>query len=153
MLRGLSLHIKIAHFFVATPVNRRLEQLRKKAPPKTTPKATDNDRYDCLNEFDTPIRESIKELLHKDDKETPQTKRRRYEAEGIRTPEYARTPALQEARRQAIEEVRTRHMPTESAKKREQQKTVGMKFPQNCKLYHAPILCIPFDLNSSDLSQ
>lgn len=105
-------------------MNRRLEQLRGKLA-KPAPKTPDaQDKYEYLNEFDTPIRDSIKELLHRDENETPQTKRRRFEADGIRTPEYARTPALQEARRQAIEEVRNRHMPTESAKKREQQKTV-----------------------------
>lgn len=112
-------------------MNRRLEQLRgnvRGREPKTSTKTSDgtpgSDPYG-LADLDTPLREEMKQVLRERENETPQTKRRRYHEEGIFTPEYLKSPAILEAQRQGRQEYLNRHMPTESEKKKEAEKTVS----------------------------
>lgn len=119
----------LSFYFEETPVNRRLEELRGNGSSKSSKqiakkKSTNVDSYDCLADIETPIRESIKQVLRDRDNETPETKRRRYEENGIRTPEYATTPFILEEKRKILEERRMRHRPTESQIKKNKEKTV-----------------------------
>ncbi|XP_055297166.1 DNA topoisomerase 2-binding protein 1-A [Sitodiplosis mosellana] len=96
--------------------NRRVEQLRGGSKPSNT--APDSPiipqfNPEVLNELDTPTRNSILQRFKELDEETPQTKRRRYEQAGIKTPECATTPYWMEYKRQQLEERRTRHAPTQ----------------------------------------
>lgn len=116
---------------MTTPVNRRLEQLRgnvRAKDPKASTKTGDatpaTDPYG-LADLDTPLREEMKQVLRERENETPQTKRRRYHEEGVFTPDYLKTPAILEAHRQGRLEYLNRHMPTESEKKKEAEKTVS----------------------------
>lgn len=104
-----------------------MEQLRNGKGAKSGTRTPGTpDPYAYLAEIDTPVREEIKQVLRELENETPQTKRRRFEEEGIHTPEYATTPALLEMRRQTLEEHRNRYLPTESEKKKEMEKTVNI---------------------------
>lgn len=77
-----------------------------------------------LNELDTPTRNSILQRFKELDEETPQTKRRRYEKAGIKTPEEATTPYWNEYKRAQLEERRTRHAPTQEQIDKIKNKTV-----------------------------
>lgn len=77
-----------------------------------------------MNDLDTPTRESILQRFKELDEETPQTKRRRYEEKGIKSPEEATTPYWMEYKRQQCEERRTRHAPTQEQIEKIQNRTV-----------------------------
>lgn len=68
---------------------------------------------DDLGSFNASEREHIQDVLD-DALDTPETKRRRWEEEEMRTPEYARTPVLREQRRQWLEDRRNRYKPTQN---------------------------------------
>lgn len=115
--------------FLDTPAvqNKRVEQLRagssKSNPNSNRSSPTSNNEpsspiiptfnREVLNELDTPTRESILQRWKELDEQTPETKRRRYEAAGIKTPEIATTPYWMEYKWQQCEERRTRHAPTQ----------------------------------------
>lgn len=63
--------------------------------------------------IDTPTRDEIYQRFKELEEETPETKRRRYETAGIRSPEEATTPYWKEFKRQQLEERRMRHAPTQ----------------------------------------
>lgn len=67
---------------------------------------------EMMKVLDTPLRNAIEQRFKELDEETPQTKRRRYDQAGIKTPECATTPYWMEYKRQQLEERRTRHAPT-----------------------------------------
>lgn len=81
---------------------------------------------EVLNELDTPLRNSIVQRFKELDEETPQTKRRRYDAAGIKTPECATTPYWMEYKRQQLEERRTRHAPTQEQIEKIKNQTVNI---------------------------
>lgn len=91
-----------------------MEQLRgvsKPATPDSPIIPVFNDAV--MNELDTPLRNELLQRFKEMDEETPETKRRRYEASGIKTPECATTPYWMEYKRQQLEEKRTRFAPTQ----------------------------------------
>lgn len=114
---------------LATPStiqNRRVEQLRG-VKSKTSPASPAIPVFneDVLNELDTPTRNSILQRFKELEEETPQTKRRRYEADGIKTPEEATTPYWKEFKRTQLEERRMRHAPTQEQIQKIQNRTVS----------------------------
>lgn len=109
--------------------NRRVEQLR--GAPKQTNASQSSPliptfNREVLNELDTPTRNSILERFKELDEQTPQTKRRRYELAGIKTPECATTPYWLEYKRQQLEERRTRHAPTQEQIDKIKHRTVSI---------------------------
>lgn len=103
-----------------------MEQLRS-ANPKTSPSSPLIPVFNeaVLLELDTPTRNSILQRFKELEEETPQTKRRRYEADGIKTPEEATTPYWMEFKRQQLEERRMRHAPTQEQIQKIQNRTVS----------------------------
>lgn len=87
-----------------------------------------------LNELDTPMRNSILQRFKEMEDETPETKRRRYEKSGIKTPEEATTPYWMEYKRQQLEERRTRFAPTQEQIDKIKKRTVNKKFNINFRI-------------------
>lgn len=112
--------------------NRRVEQLRADKA-KSTPESplTPVGSRDYLKLLDTPTRESLLQRFKEFQEETPQSKRRRCEQAGIFTPEEATSPYWREFKRQQLEELRTRHAPTQEQLDRIQNITVSA-FVCNC---------------------
>lgn len=111
--------------------NRRVEQLRGNTKPRTPPPASpssssmaDEEENDYMKNLDTPTRETIMKMVQDIENLTPQSKRRRYEEDGIKTPECATTPYFTEQRRQYFEELRAQRQPSEATLK-EKDKTVN----------------------------
>ena len=74
------------------------------------------------------MRNSILQRFKEMEDETPETKRRRYEKAGIKTPEEATTPYWMEYKRQQLEERRTRFAPTQEQIDKIKKRTVNKKF-------------------------
>lgn len=114
---------------IPTVQNRRVEQLRgsKSSRIQSDPSSPLIPTFnrEVLNELDTPTRESILQRFKEMEEETPQTKRRRYEQAGIKTPECATTPYWMEYKRQQLEDRRMRHAPTQEQIDKIQNRTVS----------------------------
>lgn len=80
--------------------------------------------------LDTPTRESLLQRFKELEEETPQSKRRRCEENGIQTPEEATTPYWKEFKRQQLEERRTRHNPTQEQIDKIKNRTVSFILDQ-----------------------
>lgn len=108
-----------------------MEQLRgaKSRPQDPASPLIPTFNTDVLNDLDTPTRNSILQRFKEMEDETPQTKRRRYEKSGIKSPEEATTPYWREYKRQQCEERRTRHAPTQEQIEKIQNRTVSLN---NC---------------------
>lgn len=116
--------------------NRRVDELRgtTRSKPSTPLSGTSSPGTD--NEFmkglDTPTRNSIKQMAKEYDDLTPQSKRRRCDELGIKTPEEVTTPYIMEQRRQYYEELRMeRQKEKEALEKEKESKTVSFFWMTN----------------------
>lgn len=107
-----------------------MDELRgtNRAKPQTPLSGTSSPNTD--NEFmkglDTPTRNSIKQMAKEYDDLTPQSKRRRCDELGVKTPEEVTTPYIMEQRRQYYEELRMERQKEKEALEREKEsKTVS----------------------------
>lgn len=117
--------------------NRRVDELRgtnrakPQAPlPATSSPGTDNE---FMNGLDTPTRNSIKQMAKEYDDLTPQSKRRRCDELGIKTPEELTTPYITEQRRQYYEELRMERQKEKKALEKEKESKTVINFWQKKK--------------------
>lgn len=88
--------------------------------------------------LDTPTRNSIKQMAKAYDDLTPQSKRRRCDELGIKTPEELTTPYQMEQRRQYYEELRMERQKEKEALEREKEsKTVSHFGRKNIRKPHS----------------
>lgn len=133
MCEKRKIHQSIVLLFPDTPTisNRRVDQLRGVSQPTdSSPESPIIPVFNTAvyNELDTPMRNSILQRFKEMDEETPETKRRRYEKSGIKSPEEATTPYWLEYKRQQLEERRTRFAPTQEQIDKIKKRTVSRKF-------------------------
>lgn len=98
---------------------------------------TDNE---FMTGLDTPTRNSIKQMAKEYEDLTPQSKRRRCDELGIKTPEEVTTPYIMEQKRQYYEGLRMERQKQKEAIEREKEsKTVsnfGSKNSSTSFVYH-----------------
>lgn len=101
-----------------TPLSTKSSSLSGISSP-----GTDNE---FMKGLDTPTRNSIKQMAKEYEDLTPQSKRRRCDELGIKTPEECTTPYIMEQRRQHYEELRmVRQREKEALEKEKESKTVS----------------------------